>query len=57
MTEPVGDSWYEVRRLRREAEDYARRGDMLAASTLDALATGMARRLATGVEWITRTKD
>lgn len=39
------DSWDEVMRLRRDAEGYARKGDVFAASLLDAQASRMAERI------------
>ncbi len=45
MNEPVDPQWSKVRELRKMAEDYARKDDMLAASMLDSEASRLADKL------------
>ncbi len=45
MNDPVDVQWRKVRELHKEAGDYARKGDMLAAALLDAEASRLADRL------------
>jgi hypothetical protein len=42
---PTDPRWDEVTRLRGQADDYARKGDTLAASTLDQQASSLAAKI------------